>query len=52
MVSSTGGTRMIDDRLMKIANHYGLAHQKGKLVEEMAELTKDIMKGVQDQATA
>lgn len=36
---------MIDDRLMKIANHYGLAHQKGKLVEEMAELTKDIMKG-------
>lgn len=36
---------MTDLRIVKIATHYGLEHQKRKLVEEMAELTKDIMKG-------
>lgn len=36
---------MTDLRIVKIATHYGLEHQKRKLVEEMAELTQDIMKG-------
>lgn len=36
---------MTDLRIVKIATHYGLEHQKRKLVEEMAELTQDIMRG-------
>lgn len=36
---------MTDLRIVKIATHYGLEHQKRKLVEEMAELTQDVMKG-------
>lgn len=36
---------MTDLRIVKIATHYGLEHQKMKLVEEMAELTQDVMKG-------
>ena len=35
---------MTDLRIVKIATHYGLEHQKRKLVEEMAELTQAIMK--------
>lgn len=31
--------------LKKIAEHYGLNHQKIKLIEEMAELTQAICKG-------
>lgn len=36
---------MTDLRIVKIATHYGFEHQKRKLVEEMAELTQDIMRG-------
>lgn len=39
-----GGQVVTDLRIVKIATHYGLEHQKRKLVEEMAELTQDIMK--------
>ena len=35
----------MDERIKTIATHYGLEHQKMKLVEEMAELTQDIIKG-------
>lgn len=36
---------MIDERLQKIADHYGANVQKIKLIEEMAELTQAICKG-------
>lgn len=35
----------MDDKLRTIADHYGLNHQKIKLIEEMAELTQAIIKG-------
>lgn len=31
--------------LIKIAKHYGINHQKLKLIEEMAELTQALIKG-------
>ena len=40
-----GGQVVTDLRIVKIATHYGFEHQKRKLVEEMAELTQDIMRG-------
>ena len=35
----------MEEDLKKIAEHYGLNHQKIKLIEEMAELTQAICKG-------
>ena len=35
----------MEEELKKIAEHYGLNHQKIKLIEEMAELTQAICKG-------
>lgn len=35
----------MEEDIKKIADHYGLNHQKIKLIEEMAELTQAICKG-------
>lgn len=35
----------MEENIKKIADHYGLNHQKIKLIEEMAELTQAICKG-------
>lgn len=35
----------MEEDIKKIANYYGLNHQKIKLIEEMAELTQVICKG-------
>lgn len=35
---------MIDEKLKKIADHYGLQAQKGMLIEEMAELMQAVNK--------
>ena len=35
----------MEEDIKKIAEHYGLNHQKIKLIEEMAELTQAICKG-------
>lgn len=44
--ASYAGPRL--DVLGDIAKHYGLDHQKYKLVEEMAELTQALMKNDED----
>lgn len=38
----------MEDQLKAIADHYGLNHQKVKLIEEMSELTQAICKGDED----
>ena len=35
----------MEENLKRIADHYGLNHQKVKLIEEMGELTQAICKG-------
>lgn len=37
---------MISERLKTIANHYGLAHQEVKIMEELAELQKAITRDI------
>lgn len=47
MTDVAGASRMADLRF--IADHYGVEHQKQKLVEELAELIQAVCKGEKEQ---